>query len=130
MAKFMMEIEGRKAGLNVAAESAGIFSTQNAPLSLFAKNALEQLYSREFMNFSKPVSKKLVEAADYIFLFTNEQLVSLKKFFPKYKHKMHTISENDVPDPFGGSQQDYDFTAKLIQDAVKQIIKNLKEKEI
>lgn len=106
--------------------------------------------SRGLSGFMAPASRKAIEAAaeygcdleghlsacvteedlrfaDHIFCMTKGHAVLLRAAFPEMAWKIETLTARDIPDPYGGSGEQYQQAAKEIYTAVKQIVLRLKE---
>ena len=114
--------------------SAGFFSDHSLPpvpevLALLAMRGLSAK-GLTSMRVSKPVMKR----ATNIYAMTEMHLATLKRQFPKEAAgarlvtEFSTLSEyrdQDVPDPMGGSPEDFAEIFAILDDAIPQIIDDL-----
>jgi protein-tyrosine-phosphatase len=56
---------------------------------------------------------------------TKEQANLIKTMYPIYRHKVLTLSQNDITDPFGYSLKEYKSCGEQIFEAVKAIVEGL-----
>lgn len=73
------------------------------------------------------VDEITIKNADRVYGMTKRHVRALVSAYPQYKDKMYPISDEDIPDPYGGSFEQYEETARRIRDAVEKIIDSLKE---
>lgn len=74
---------------------------------------------------SRPITSGSLEWADAIYCMTKGQANLVKTMYPDYQHKVFTLSQNDISDPFGGSLEEYKLCANQIFEAVKAIVEGL-----
>lgn len=71
-------------------------------------------------------AKKITEAdidwADQIYVMTQNHQAELKSLFPKASDKIQLISEDktDIPDPYGGSIEQYEITYYELKSAISE----------
>lgn len=95
----------------IRATSAGLYAF-GAPIAENAVLALEDAgipslsdnYYRG--HISRSLDHETAEACDRIVGMTSEHAMRLLAMYPQYASKI-TCFENDIPDPFGGSPEDY-----------------------
>jgi len=111
--------------------SAGFFSDHSLPpvpevLALLKLRGL----SGEGLT-SMRVSKEVVKRSTNIYAMTEMHLATLKRQFPKEAAGARLVTEfstlsqyrdQDVPDPMGGSQADFEEIYTILGDAIPQII--------
>lgn len=73
------------------------------------------------------IDEETMKNAGRVYGLTRRHVEVLVSAFPQYKHKIFPISDEDIPDPYGGSFEQYEETAYRIKDAVSEIIEILKE---
>lgn len=74
---------------------------------------------------SKPVTSGLLDWADRVYCMTRAHSEHLKKMYPQFEHKIKTLSNVDVYDPFGGTLEDYKVCSLQITDFVKKVLEEI-----
>jgi len=104
------------------ADSAGIYAEQE-PVSENAMFAARELGAELRGYRSKPVTETLLKQASHIFCMTGQHLQLLETQYPEFRDKYRMLAPRDIPDPYGGSLNDYRFCAAILQCAVIRIRK-------
>lgn len=118
----------------IKAQSAGIAACEGESASIFAQKAVAELTGRE-MDVHKAlcVTKERIQEADIIFGMTDRHQQILQMTFPEDAKKIFSISSaipdekgerilgESIPDPFGGSEKLYAFTAEEIQNRIREL---------
>ena len=102
------------AGTNVAAE--GEPASRNACLAV--RDYGGSLESHK----ARAVTRELIESADRVYCMTAYNRAMLLILYPEFAAKYRLIDENGVPDPYGGTLDDYVFCAARIALAVRKIL--------
>jgi protein-tyrosine-phosphatase len=110
------DIEATSAGTNVYIQTGASY---NSILTMGEHNVDISTHT------SKPVTSGLIDWADRVYCMTRAQAGLLKKMYPQFEHKVKTLSEADVYDPFGGSLDDYKTCCAQITDSVKKILEEI-----
>lgn len=96
----------------IEASSAGLFPIPGAPISA---NALEALRSagivptpdnRFDLHTARPLEESLFRKYDRVIGMTHRHAMEMIYSFPSFAEKISSMSK-DIPDPFGGSADDY-----------------------
>ncbi|MHC4647462.1 MAG: L-threonylcarbamoyladenylate synthase [Planctomycetota bacterium] len=113
-----------EAGYKVA--SAGVIDTCGSPASAEAVAVCAVRAVDISGHRSRPLSRQLIAESDFIFAMCRshrEQVVALS---PEAGGRCMLLAGSDeVPDPIGQSQQTYDSCAEMIEEAVKERIREL-----
>ena len=102
----------------VEADSAGLSAFPGAPATLQAQAAIQRLGGDLSRHRAKLVSDPLLQKADLIFPMTESHAFALRQHFPAHARKIRLLSPQ-IPDPFGGSMQDYEACAHQLTLALK-----------
>ncbi len=111
---------------HVNVKSAGISAAYGHAISNGSKKVLEK-EGIELNHASQPLSEELIQWADEVLTMssTHKQIVE-----ERYPHQnVSTLQEaagkegHDIQDPFGGTDEDYEQTAKMIKKAVKDFLR-------
>jgi len=116
----------RKQNLPHHAVSCGIAAFP-APATANAVTAAKVYGADISDHISCQVDEAAIKNADRVYGMTKQHIRLLISAYPQYKDKMYPISDEDIPDPYGGSLEQYEETARRIRDAVEKIIDSLKE---
>ena len=95
-----------------SAASAGLFA-DGSPISANAEIALAGLGITDFHHVSRNVTDEQMEKADRVIGLTTSHANRLMLAFPQYASKI-TSFPADIPDPYGGSAEDYDMCLQRI----------------
>jgi L-threonylcarbamoyladenylate synthase len=109
-------------------DSCGTMAAQGSPLSCGAEGALEEMGIRDVAHASKILSASLVKTADLIVCMTTWHKESVMRLKPLAETNVSVMSDFsdkkqyfDVPDPMGGSHDEYMHVMHIIQDAEKEL---------
>lgn len=109
--------EGRRA------ESAGICAADSADISPNAKKALAKIGITDFDHTPRNVDEGLMRKADVIVGLTSRHASALIMSFPQFATKI-TSMPCDIPDPYGGSEEDYEDCLEMIDAALNKMLYN------
>ena len=110
-------------GKDLSASSCGIYGDGVSPVSDNAKTALAET-GIDFEHTSTPISKELVEQADFVIGMTSNHVRSIISMFPEYSDKVYAMP-TDISDPYGGNIDTYRACRDEITKCVKSLIKTL-----
>jgi len=125
----------KKEKLNIEdVKSAGLIAREGMPVSENSVKALEK-FGIDISKYKASVIKEEdLEEADIILTMTSDHEDMILQAMPKYSQKVFTLSDyvddsrEDISDPYGGSQKEYDITADIILEKLKKLIEKLKKK--
>lgn len=118
-AMFRSEIKRRKIKF-VDAASAGIFAEGSSCISEYSAQCLTKL-NIDFSKFKpRQLRHKMIESAYLVFCMTDGQKELLNGFENVYS--ISEVAGFQIPDPYGGTLEDYERTAALLRRAVCAII--------
>ncbi|AHI56965.1 low molecular weight protein arginine phosphatase [Listeria ivanovii] len=71
---------------------------------------------------AKKVTQTDIDWANEIYVMTKAHLIELKNLFPKASNKIKlvTMDETDIPDPYGGSIEQYEITYYELKSAISE----------
>ena len=72
---------------------------------------------------SSPVTEDMLRRADLVYCMTEEHAFLLGMFFPSFAYKVRVMPVK-VPDPYGGSLEDYRAAARRIREALRLIVRD------
>lgn len=105
------------------AESAGL----RAPSGAWASDNLVRVMDEEGIDLrdhrSSPVTEDMLRWADLVYCMTEEHALRLGMFFPAFADKVRVMPV-EVPDPYGGSLDDYRLAAGRIREGLGIIAQN------
>ncbi|AIS60856.1 low molecular weight protein arginine phosphatase [Listeria ivanovii] len=101
--------------------SAGTHAITGAAISENSREILEQM-SLDTSHQAKNIDQTDINWAEEIYVMTTIHLQELKNRFPKAKDKIKLISldETDIPDPYGGSIEQYEITYYELKSAISE----------
>ena len=114
-----------KTGLHAA--SAGLFTTDGLPASVYAVEAAAEFGADIHAHASRMLTAEMAQNAKYLVCMTGAHYDRVLEMFPQVEDKLFTLSELDISDPFGGDLETYRRCAAQIQKAVAHIIERLKK---
>ncbi len=110
----------------IIAESAGISVPYPAPIAQNAVTALEEMgiepteHSDYHAHTARQLNAEIMERADRVFGLTDGHLFAILTAFPEYSDKLSPLGVS-VPDPYGGTLDDYMKALRTIKDAINQL---------
>lgn len=136
MAEYIFNDYAKKQGLNIVAASAGIHAQAGLPTTKENKEVLGQLGISDINHYSQPMSLVLFNKYDLIcplapeherFLtrYHSNQFLKIQSLFKLYKGPEEDIHIIGIIDPIGQDIEVYKKTLDMVQDAVKNLIKEL-----
>lgn len=122
MAQALAEKMIKDNGLDFEVDSAGLFADGYSPASENAKRAVEKYGATLDGHISTPLTLKAVSEADKIYAMTADHLRLLVLSRPELAEKAELFdpSVEDVPDPYGGSEEVYEKCAERICECLKK----------
>lgn len=128
MARALMDAIARKNGLDIAADSAGLFAYDGAPISNGSAQVLREDYQLNLMDHrAKSLDEALVDWADRIVCMTKAHEGLVRQEFPRANACTlggWAKQEMDIRDPHGGKIEDYRYCAQQIQELLDKVISN------
>jgi len=112
-------------GLALAVKTAGIFAFPGSPASDHAIAVMEEMGLDIRDHAAAPVTGELIDWADWIITMTEGHKQQLLAAFPQAGEK--EITSFSIPDPIGGTLEDYRRTAQALLEALNDILPRLKE---
>lgn len=127
MAAALMNKIASENDIKAAAKSAGIFAAEGETASEEAIQAMKKYDIDLSGHKARRLTKDLMDESDLILTMTDAHKAVLEQ---AAEGKVFSISEyagteGDVPDPFGGDQDEYDETAVLIYDLLTDIAERI-----
>lgn len=115
----------REHQLPLEVKTAGIFAFPGSPASDHAIAVMEEMGLDIKDHAATPVTEELIDWADWIITMTETHKEQLLAAFPQAREK--EITPFNIPDPFGGTLEDYRRAALALQEALSTILPRLKE---
>ncbi|MBZ4665200.1 low molecular weight protein arginine phosphatase [Mahella sp.] len=135
MAQAMAEAMFREADSGLEAikvMSAGVAAMDGQPASANAIEVMREMGMDISRHRSRELNAELVAQADLILTMTLQHKRHVLMMFPESYDKVFTLKEyadcgsSDIPDPFGGSLEDYKESADEIRQALSRLVEKLK----
>jgi len=126
MAAAWLNHYGGEAG--ICASSAGLFPcvgqpiSQNAVLALADAGIPATADNRYDLHEAVRITAEMIENADAVVGISRSHTMNLICEFPAFASKILSMPK-DIPDPYGGSAEDYAECLFMISDAVKELFK-------
>lgn len=125
---------GDRAGWKIG--SAGVAAVEGLPASTEAQKVLSEWGIDLSKHRSRPLSKELVDEADWLIVMTEGHADLVKAVFPEAADRVRLLTsfspkrrQSDVPDPIGQSTEVYRWTRDLIDRAVADVLLAMLEEE-
>lgn len=127
MAAAMMVDIAEKNDLNVLIDSAGIFASIGEGAADNAKAVMKKRDIDLSLHRTKPLTEELIGMADVILTMTSAHKMLIENMA---RDKVFTLleyagGEGDIPDPYGGDEEEYEEVADEICDALVDIAEKL-----
>lgn len=129
MAAAIFNRMAQEMGVDAHASSRGIATYQSAPATEKAVSAAAAYGVDISSHRSQNISEDDMRTADFVYGMTSGHARALASQFPQYRDKIIPMPTGDVPDPFGGSSEIYEETARRISMALDEIIRSLKPED-
>ena len=78
----------------------------------------------EHEHISTPITKDLIEKADFVIGMTANHARSIISMFPEYSDKIYAMP-NDICDPYGGNLSVYKTCRDEITECIKSLLRTL-----
>ena len=125
MAYALFNERAQRAGENdkFYAISAGTWALEDQPATDHAIAAMARRGIDLTPHRGQLVTAAIMAQASVVIVMTRNHFDALAAEFPSYRHKLHLMSELkgrgfDVSDPYGGAPDDYESTARLLEDLI------------
>lgn len=109
---------------DIRAISCGLYSAFSLPASSGAQTAVQKFGADLSGHMSRPVTFDLLKDASAIYCMTSGHEKDAKTIFPQLSHIIYMLDGRDIPDPYGGTDEDYEAVAEQIYKCVKRIIES------
>ena len=122
MAELYFNALARKNNSSCQADSAGIYANDGAPISHAAQAVMMELgiETKEFS--SAAFTPKRAQNYDLLIGMTRTHAAMMRHIVPELREKVRTlIPDEDVPDPFGGSAEDYKAVFSFMKPFIDQL---------
>lgn len=106
---------------DVQCTSCGIAAFSGSPASDHAVTAAKRYGADISSHRSRPFSQYLMDEGNLFVCMTPAHLNALSQYVPT--EKLMLLSDDGIPDPYMGSQEDYLLCAEKIYNALKELIK-------
>ena len=123
MAHALFNARAQHAGENAKffAASAGTWALENQPATDHAIAAMARRGIDLTPHRGQIVTATIIEQASVVIVMTRNHFAALAAEFPNHRKKLHLMSALkgrgfDVSDPYGGTPDDYESTARLLED--------------
>jgi protein-tyrosine phosphatase len=131
-------IEEKNLSESIHIDSAGTldYHTGECADSRMVSHAAERGYDLTPHRARQFNPRKDFEEYDYIITMDNSNYSDIVKLDPKnkYRHKIHKITsfskkynEVEVPDPYYGGSQGFEFVLDLLEDSCRQLLEKIKD---
>lgn len=136
MAEALFRHLSRELDMEIEVKSAGTHAYDGSSASRHSTLVLQEK-GIEHIHRSQSVTAELIQWSDVIITMTTGHQSILEQMFPESKNKIYTLKklaygaegwEQDVADPFGGSEEIYRETRNEIEQAIRQLLSNWNSK--
>ncbi|SIS72705.1 protein-tyrosine phosphatase [Alicyclobacillus vulcanalis] len=115
-------------GLPWRVDSAGLMAMDGAPMTEHAANALSRRQVRAEGHQAKRLTREMLRESDLVLTMSRSHRDALVQVFPELADKVYTLyafahdvperEAQDVADPFGGGEAEYEACASQLADLV------------
>lgn len=105
---------------DVVVTSAGTGAFDGTPVSRHSGSAMKRRGLDVSRHRARRLTPRLIRGADRIVCMTAEQAAEIITAYPDAAAKTGTLGE-DIPDPIGGTEQDYERVAALIEQRIEAL---------
>lgn len=116
-------------------QSAGVATGGGQEPSKYTLDILKEEGIDLSSNKSQFLDRELIDWASHIFTMSASHLYTVEQMFPDAVEKTFLVTEfcdnelmasQDVPDPYGGSRNEYEHTRNLLNESLPSIVKFIK----
>lgn len=130
MAQAAADVFFKKHDIDAVALSCGLAAGVGDVISENAKNALKERYGIEFFHRSTQLSEELIAQSDIIVGISRHHAQSVQELYPyNLKGKIIISMPRDIPDPYGGTIDDYINCLEMIENGIKSLFSYTCEEE-
>lgn len=105
-------------GAEADMKSAGLFA-QGGPAAEHAVRVCAHRFGVDLSaHVSRQVTAEMIGQADEVLTMTPDQAATLRQILPEQANKISPITPNGIPDPYGGTEEDYTRCADAIFEAL------------
>lgn len=117
-------------GWDLTVESGGIAALPGLPASADAVEALRRMGLDLSGHRSRAASAEWLEGADLVLTMTARHKEQVLAMQPSLAGRVFTLGEyagsgQEVPDPFGGSLETYERTARLLKEMLQSVVERI-----
>lgn len=106
--------------------SAGLAAADGLPMSAHSAQALTRRQIPFALHESRFLRQDMVDAADLVLCMTSAHADEVRRRFPEAADKVRCIGhQEDIADPFGGSDEAYEQAARDIETALDTLFTEL-----
>ena len=122
MAELYFNALARKNNSSCRADSAGIYANDGAPVSYAAHEVMKELGIETAAFSSTAFTPKRAQNYDLLIGMTRTHAAMMRHIVPELREKVRTlIPDEDVPDPFGGSVEEYKRVFNFMKPFIDQL---------
>ena len=122
MAELYFNALARKNNSSCRADSAGIYANDGAPVSHAAHEVMKELGIETAAFSSTAFTPKRAQNYDLLIGMTRTHAAMMRHIVPELREKVRTlIPDEDVPDPFGGSVEEYKRVFNFMKPFIDQL---------
>ncbi|MDR1157138.1 MAG: hypothetical protein LBK75_02360 [Oscillospiraceae bacterium] len=125
MAAGLFNVVAAREGLPVRAASCGISVFAPLPATPAAVRAAAHYGADISPHRAQPVAEELLSAADRVYCLTRGHLDVLELMFPAQADRLTMLSAADIPDPFGGTDEEYTAVCRQIYQTVEKLARQM-----
>jgi len=107
---------------DVEISSAGLAALPNMSAAPQAAEVMQKRGLNVENHSSKLLDVSVIEEAEIVFVMTHAHLDQLLTYYPEAEAKVKLISKNDIPDPFGGTVEEYEKCALQLEEAINKAL--------
>ena len=125
MAACMLNALAAEEGVcDLQAMSAGVSAEEGAPASVGALRAMARRGLSLESHLSRPVSRKLLEAATLVMCMGQHHVAAIRHRFPGIATPVRAFDDPPISDPFGGDDAAYERAARDIARQLRGLLHN------
>ena len=122
MAELYFNALARKNNSSCRADSAGIYANDGAPVSHAAHEVMKELGIETAAFSSTAFTPKRAQNYDLLIGMTRTHAAMMRHIVPELRERVRTlIPGEDVPDPFGGSVEEYKRVFNFMKPFIDQL---------
>lgn len=130
MAEGLMKKQAELNSLDINCSSAGISVYPSSQISQNSVDAMKNYGMDISSHVPEQITYEHVASSDLVLTMTEAHSDILRRACPDVSYKIHSLASytdtSDIPDPYGGDINEYEYCAEKLNEAISKLCERLK----